>query len=66
MDLSGESFEEDDGPRRAGSGAGARSCPSDAEFRQLRSAGELPNLYRRAAGCYAAQRAAGRRWDEVR
>ena len=66
MDLSGESLAKDDGTRRAGSGAAALSCPSDAEFRQVRSAGELPNLYRRAAGCYAAQRAAGRRWDEVR
>jgi stage II sporulation protein D len=66
MDLSGESFAGDDGPRRGGRGGPALSCPSDAEFRQVRSAGELPNLYRRAAGCYAAQRADGRRWDEVR
>jgi SpoIID/LytB domain protein len=65
MDLSGESFGGDDGPRRAGGGS-ALSCPADAEFQKVRSAERLPMLYRRAAACYAAQRGAGRRWDEVR
>ncbi len=66
MDLAGESFAGDDEPRRAGPGGPASSCPADAEFRDVRSADQLPKLYRRAAACYAAQRAAGRRWDEVR
>ncbi len=66
MDLAGESFSGEDGPRRAGPGGSALSCPSDAEWREVRTAEALPELYRRAAACYAAQRGAGRRWDEVR
>jgi SpoIID/LytB domain protein len=66
MNLAGESFGEDDGPRKAGPGGPASSCPADAEFREVRSAEQLRKLYRRAAACYAAQRAAGRRWDEIR
>jgi stage II sporulation protein D len=66
MDLAGESSVGDDRPRRAGPGEPAASCPADEEFRGVRSAGQLPKLYRRAAACYAAQRGAGRRWDEVR
>ena len=66
MDLAGESFSGDDGPRRAGPGGSTLSCPADAEWRGVRTAETLPKLYRRAAACYAAQRAAGRRWDEVR
>lgn len=65
MDFAGESFAGDD-RRRAGPGGPPSSCPGDAEFRAVRSAEQLPTLYRRAAACYAAQRGAGRRWDEVR
>jgi SpoIID/LytB domain protein len=42
------------------------SCPGDAEWGAIRSADELEAAYRRAAACFAAQRAAGRRWDEIR
>jgi stage II sporulation protein D len=42
------------------------ACPTDAEWRAITSADGLEQAYRRASACYAAQRKAGRRWDEVR
>jgi SpoIID/LytB domain protein len=42
------------------------SCPTDAEWLSIRSAAALRSAYRRAGACFSAQRAAGRRWDEVR
>jgi hypothetical protein len=65
MDLAGD-------PRFSAGGANGRPasratepCPTDAEWRAARSAGELQGAYRRAAACYAAQRAAGKSWDAV-
>jgi stage II sporulation protein D len=42
------------------------SCPTDAEWGTIRSAIALEDANRRAAACFAAQRGAGRRWDEIR
>jgi stage II sporulation protein D len=47
-------------------GAATPSCPTDAEWRAIRSAQALEGAYERAAACFAAQSRAGRRWDEVR
>ncbi len=41
-------------------------CPTDAELLRSQSPASLHDAYTRAAACYAAQIAAGRRWDEVR
>jgi hypothetical protein len=66
MDLAGESAGLSAAPPRSGSREAAPPCPADVEFQGARTAERLSSLYRRAAACYAAQRAAGRRWDEVR
>ncbi|HEX7486220.1 MAG TPA: SpoIID/LytB domain-containing protein, partial [Vicinamibacterales bacterium] len=66
MDLAGDSRAAENGTPWAGSGAPALSCPTDAEWRSIRSEDELRKAYRRAAACFAVQRAAGRRWDEIR
>jgi stage II sporulation protein D (peptidoglycan lytic transglycosylase) len=44
----------------------APSCPTDGEWRSLRSADAMRHAYRLASACFDAQRAAGRAWDEVR
>jgi SpoIID/LytB domain protein len=41
------------------------ACPSDAEWRAIRSAAGLASAYRAAAACLATQLAAGRSWDQV-
>ncbi len=66
MDLAGDSPVGEGGARPPGRDPLALSCPTDEEWRSTRSAEELQKMYRRAAACLAAQRAAGRRWDEVR
>ena len=61
MDLAGDPrFSTESASGRTASTAGG-PCPTDAEWRALRSADELQRAYRRAAACYAAQRAAGKR-----
>jgi hypothetical protein len=66
MDLAGDSRAAENGTPWAGSGAPALSCPTDAEWRSIRSENELRKAYRRGAACFAVQRTAGRRWDEIR
>jgi stage II sporulation protein D len=53
--------------RGGGPGASAPPpCPTDQEWNAIRSADALEKAYTRAAACYLAQKAAGRRWDEIR
>ncbi len=62
------------GAAAPGGGAGGQgpgpaaplSCPTDAEWSGIRSAGALEKAYTRAAACFVAQTHTGRRWDEVR
>ena len=60
--LSGETFEPPRGARRQANAP----CPSDDELRHSQSAAALQDAYARAAACYAAQIAAGKKWNEVR
>jgi stage II sporulation protein D len=60
--LAGERIEP---PRGANQGAN-KGCPTDADLRDSQTAASLQDAYARAAACYSAQIAAGRRWDEVR
>jgi hypothetical protein len=60
--LAGERIEP---PRGANRGAN-KGCPTDAELRGSQTAASLQDAYARAAVCYSAQIAAGKKWDEVR
>lgn len=56
------------GDTRAAAAAtrGPASCPTDAEWLSARSPEALQDAYGRAAACFAAQRASGRGWEDVR
>jgi SpoIID/LytB domain protein len=43
-----------------------RPCPSDDEMKHFASAEAMREAYMRAAACYVAQLAAGKKWDEIR
>jgi SpoIID/LytB domain protein len=60
--LSGERVD----PPVAAGRRGKIACPTDGELLRSQSAASLHDAYARAAACYSAQIAAGRRWDEVR
>jgi stage II sporulation protein D len=50
----------------AGKRAARMPCPTDDDLLRSQSAASLHEAYARAAGCYSAQIAAGKKWDEVR
>jgi hypothetical protein len=66
MDLAGAPRFGAQADARAAGPVAAGSCPTDEEWRRLRSADDLQEAYRRAAACYASGRAKGARWDEVK
>jgi SpoIID/LytB domain protein len=66
MDVAGDTRYGNGVPAASVRGSTSADCPTDQEWRSLQSAPELDRAYRRAAVCYAAQRARGVRWDEVR
>lgn len=62
--LSGEAG--DAGAAARGEARGGGACPADGELRRPASQEAMRAAYHRSAVCFAAQLAAGRRWDEVK